>query len=84
MLASDDNHTITEAVVSAVADAEGVSPLELPPLATVIDPDALESFVSGTAGRPGTSSRTVEFRYIDYTVAIDENGDVTVDELPAE
>lgn len=65
----------TEAVVSAVADAEGVSPLELRPLASVIDPDALNTLLRGNRG-----DRTIEFTYHGYRVRISGGGDVTLSE----
>lgn len=43
---------ITETVVTAVAEATGVEPLELEPLYTVVDPDALNRlFAPSSSGR---------------------------------
>ena len=64
---------VIETVVSAVADAEGVSPLELRPLAEVIDPDALNTLV-----RSGSQDVTIEFTYHEYCVRVDGDGRVTV------
>ena len=69
-------HTITEAVVRAVAEAEDVSPLDLQPLATVIDPDALEALV-----RDGWGNVTIEFTYQGYQVCVDGDEQVTVSDL---
>lgn len=77
----DGSYTITEAVVTAVADADGVSPLELPPLATVLDPDALETFVATMTSGPDEPMTTVEFAYNGYTVTVTGDGSVTVTEL---
>lgn len=65
---------ITEAIVNAVADAEDVSPLELQPLATVIDPDALDKAI-----RSGNAV-SVEFTYCGYLVGVSSDGYVTLSE----
>lgn len=65
--------TITEAVVRTVAEAEDVSPLDLQPLATVIDPDALEALV-----RDGWGNVTIKFAYQGYQVCVDGDEQVTV------
>lgn len=61
-----------EAIVNAVAAAEGTSPLELQPLARVIDPDAIGALV-----RTGEDV-TVEFAYCGYRVCVSGDGVVTV------
>lgn len=69
----------SEAVVAAIADAEDVTPLEVrPPLATAIDPDALDAIVDSLASGPEVPPARVEFPYSDYAVAVDEGGDVSV------
>lgn len=66
-------------VVTAVAQAEGVSPLELtPPLARAIDPDALESIVASLPDRPGLETPRVQFRYCGYTVTVTGDGEVSL------
>jgi hypothetical protein len=66
--------SVTEAIVTAVADAEGTSPLKLQPLATVIDPDALGALV-----RTG-EDMTAEFTYHGYHVCVSGDGQVTVND----
>lgn len=68
-----DQQNATEAVVLAVADAEGVSPLELQPLTTAADPDALDALF-----RDGRSDVAVEFTYHGYRVHVSGSGHVTV------
>ncbi|WP_424004915.1 HalOD1 output domain-containing protein (plasmid) [Haloarcula salina] len=73
-MASPDRFEPSEAVVEAVADAENVSPWELaPPLAYVVDPDALDSLFA----RPETDG-VVRFRYCGYTVSVLASGAVDV------
>lgn len=67
---------VTEAVVGAVADEEGVSLLQLEPLATVVDPDALNALYSGD--RPGVK---LEFAYHGYRVRVDVDGRIALDEI---
>lgn len=64
---------MTEAVVAAVADAEGVAPLELDPLAAAIDPDALNALYGD--GRHGVA---LEFAYQGYEVAVSGDRQVAV------
>jgi hypothetical protein len=68
-----------EAVIHAVADARGVSPLELEtPLFEVIEPDALDRLVDS-----GTPGLTITFEYEDCIVTVDGENDVTVDPVSA-
>lgn len=75
----DDNDAVS-AVVQAVADAENTSPLELSPLANVIDPDALESLVDSLATSSGQSDASVSFGYSGYLVTVDGHCDVALSE----
>lgn len=71
--------TVTEAIVEAIADAEGVSPLDLePPLASVVDPDALEGLVESMGRGPGDDPGRIQFVYCGYTVTVSGGGDVAV------
>ena len=56
---------LLQAVVNTVADAEGVSPLELQPLASVIDPDVLDTLFPSETG-----AVTLEFDYQGYRVRL--------------
>ena len=73
-----DCQSVSEAVVRAVADAKGVSPLDVnPPLASVIDPDALENVVASMDDPASESANRVEFVYSGYTVTVTDD-DVSV------
>lgn len=78
-LESGEGESLVTAVVTTVADAEGVSPLELDPLATAIDAEALDRLVI-----PGTGRVVIEFRYsgCDVTVESSEHCPVTVEAVP--
>lgn len=65
---------IVVAIVDAVSDAEGVSPLELQPLTTVIDPDALSALF-----RDRRNAMTVEFHYRGYRIRVSSDSHVTVE-----
>ncbi|AFZ74026.1 HalOD1 output domain-containing protein [Natronobacterium gregoryi] len=68
-------NTPVYAVVSTVADATESAPCDLPPLARVIDPDALNAlFASGST----TGDTTVQFQYVGHTVVVTGEGDVDV------
>jgi len=66
----------TEAVVYSVAEERGVDPTELTPLATVVDPDALEALFASNGAQPDA----VEFPYAGYDVRLTENGRVELSE----
>lgn len=60
----------TEAVVYSVAEERGVDPTELTPIATVVDPAALETLFAGDGAKPDA----VEFTYAGYDVRLTEDG----------
>jgi hypothetical protein len=63
-------------IVEAVAEAEGVEPVTLdPPLAEVVDPDAVERLVEGSTA----SDLEVRFTYRGHDVVVDDSGRVQVD-----
>lgn len=68
----------TEAVVYAVAEASRSDPLDLPPLHSVLDPDALNAlFETGTNGRSRTGI-LVSFEYAGHHVIIEEHGTIVI------
>lgn len=70
----------SQAVVTAVADAKGVDPIDLPPLFGAIDPDALDAlFESGAVA--SRQSGSVEFAYAGYLVEVAADGTVDLDVL---
>lgn len=79
-----DDESVSEAVVRAVADAEGVSPTDVtPPLYESVSPEALDDLFGA---RPGGH---ITFPYCGYEVSVRNVGDTTVlvrdrDETPAE
>lgn len=73
------DQSVTQAVVAAVADADGVSPVEVtPPLYEAIDPDALETVVASMTSGPDEPAGRVEFAYSGYEVVVTEDGEVSV------
>ncbi|MFC7204345.1 HalOD1 output domain-containing protein [Haloferax namakaokahaiae] len=74
-ISADRYDDLAVAVTSAVATAEELSPLELPPLADVgVDPEALNSLF-GTARDP---SLEFTFRYAGYLVSLFGDGTLRV------
>lgn len=70
----------SESIVSAVANAKAVSPLDLPPLYSSIDPDALDAFVASLNDTRGERGGAVTFAYDSYEVTVTGNGDVSLAE----
>lgn len=72
-----EDQPIVEQITTAVADAEGVSPVELSqPLYERIDPDALDRLVQ-------TKDVTVRFSYHGYEVEVRGDGRVVVRDDPS-
>lgn len=69
--------SVTNSVVTAVAEATGRDPTELDPLNDVVDPDALDALFSSTGLGTHRPPSRVEFRYCGRTVVV--TGDGTVD-----
>lgn len=70
---------VSDSVVEAVAEAEGVDPLELtPPLFEVIDPDALDQVFAPTP-TDGRMEGQVTFSYKGYNVTVHGDGYVSVE-----
>lgn len=70
--ADADEHV--ETIVREVAAVEGVDPIELPPIADAVDPDALAVLLSAGAGE----DVTVEFEYCGHCVVASSDGGVVV------
>lgn len=70
----------SESIVIAIADAEDVSPLDLPPLYSTIDPDALDAFIGSLNGTPDEREGSATFAYGNYEVTVTEGGGVSLAE----
>lgn len=71
----------SESVVSAVSEATGTDPLQMPRLGDVIDPDALNAlFLGDSAWADGTGSGggTVSFRFNHCAVTVHADGRTVV------
>ena len=68
----DTAPTVSGRVIQAVADRDGVSPLDItPPLFDAIDPDALDRLYDD--GRTGVA---VDFEFAGYLITVNEHGRV--------
>lgn len=68
-----DRLTMTERVVAEVARAEDVSPTDLDPLQSVIDPDALDQLFDPVANSPRMAGQ-LSFSYHGYEVTAHADG----------
>lgn len=65
-----DNTAPSARVVEAVAQKEGVSPIELNrPLFDAVDPDALDALVTAGANSNGNGIE-IEFTYLGYAIQV--------------
>jgi hypothetical protein len=67
----------SNAVVSLVADAEGVEPIDLEPLHSTIDPGALDRLFAPTNTETDRTSGHVAFAFEGYHVTIHGDGEIT-------
>lgn len=75
--------SLSQAVIDAVAEHEGVEPTELePPLYHAVDPEALDALFPET-GRSGSTGR-VRFSYDGRDVCVTSDGQVHVAEADEE
>ena len=66
--------TVSERVIEAVAEAEGVDPTDVtPPLYDVMDPDALDQLFESAS-----VNKQFVFSYSGHEVAVGEEGEVLV------
>lgn len=74
--AREDRATsITVRIVEGVAEREGVDPLALtPPLADVIDPEAVASLVSERSGEGTRDDVRLTFTYLGYEITVGGDG----------
>lgn len=68
---------ISQTVITSVAEARGVDPLELEPLYAAIDPDALNKLFQPSLGAPN-SSLNLQFTFAGCDVEIRGDGEVLV------
>jgi hypothetical protein len=66
----------SEAVVNTVARANGADSLDLPPLYSAIDSDALNAIFTRTLDRSTPAGGTVTFTYADCTVTVRSHGTI--------
>ncbi|WP_436910299.1 HalOD1 output domain-containing protein [Halosimplex marinum] len=75
----DDASTTVLSVLETVAAAERVDPVDLPPLADAVDPQALNDLFAPAAGE-GVPA-TVRFEYCGYEVTVRGVGSVTAEPI---
>lgn len=91
MLVSLDQSDTNEAgslsfkVITAVAEREGVDPIELEPpeyeaLYDVINPEALDSLFAPRQNGTARATGRVEFEFCGYDVVVTSDGDVALSE----
>jgi hypothetical protein len=72
---------VSEAVVYAVAELTQTDPLNLPPLYTVLDPDALNHLFSVATGTRPQTETSVSFEYAGNLVQVMERGTIAITPL---
>ena len=69
--------SITEAIVTAVSDAENCDPLSLPPLWNEIETESLDALFAPTRSGHPRAGR-VSFDYAGYAITVDIDAETTV------
>ncbi|MFC6824599.1 HalOD1 output domain-containing protein [Halopelagius fulvigenes] len=80
LLSQSTRGSLATTLVSLVADVSGTDAVDLPPLAAVVDPDALGSLVDGPSAVEGL---TVSFDYAGFHVVVHGNGRIHLTEADA-
>jgi hypothetical protein len=83
-LRSDETsaRSVSARVIEAIAEHERLDPLDVdPPLAEVIDTDALDAIIGGAA--PGLADITVQFSHNGCRVHVSSDGTIEVSSGPA-
>lgn len=76
----EDGHSVSQAVIEAVAEAKGVPPAEIdPPLHEVVDPDALDRLFAPTFTGGDRPSGRIVFTYGGCEVVVRGDGSAVVD-----
>ncbi|MFC7157229.1 HalOD1 output domain-containing protein [Halomarina halobia] len=75
---SASEEALSTAIVEALSTVTGEPVSDLPPLYSVVDPDALDAFVASL------DRGLVSFTYADCRVAVEEQGIVLVERLDAD
>ena len=70
----DGEGSVTTSVVLALAELEGVDPIEMDPIYGAVDPDVLEALDDPTR----SASADVTFDYHDYRVTVDGEGAIVI------
>ncbi|MGQ3412202.1 HalOD1 output domain-containing protein [Natrinema sp. LN54] len=76
---------LSQAVIEAVAEAEGVSPTEISPpayepLHAVVDPAALDALFADRHNGASRSLGTVSFPFCGYDVTVSQDGTVLLED----
>jgi len=74
----ESRESVSMAVVHAVTDETGVSPVDVRPLYHVIDPDALDRFVDSLSTAGDGPIPSISFRYADCDVTVYADETVSV------
>lgn len=73
---SSQDDVVIDTVVARIAEELEADPLDLEPLANVVDPDLVSGFMTAEGVHPGSELR---FRYEDRDVRIDGDGSVSIE-----
>jgi hypothetical protein len=76
---SDDNQTISEAVISAVAEYAGVTEQSLPPVDQSINPNGL-NVLFDSEQKERSLGGCVTFSYYGHTVVVQSTGQILIRE----
>ncbi|WP_254763800.1 HalOD1 output domain-containing protein [Natrinema marinum] len=84
-VSSSSGQTPSQAVIEAVAKAEGIepaalSPPEYEPLHAVVDPAALDALFADRSNGAKRPHGTVSFPFCGYAVTVDRDGTVALEE----
>ncbi len=82
---TDEAGSLSFRVITAVAEREGIDPMEFEPpeyeaLYDVVNPEALDSLFAPRQNGSERATGTVEFRFCGYDIVVTSDGEVSLSE----
>lgn len=71
---AQDDEQVSDALVRAVATAEGCDPLDLDPLYHAIDPDTIDALFDPVGTQRAAGTRTLTIAYHGHDVTVTDDG----------
>lgn len=79
-LSIDEDEDLCATVVLAIAEIQGIDPLEMPPVHDVHDTETVDEMVSMLIASDDVTAGPMTFSFYDHEVTVEQDGHVTIRE----